>query len=185
MTSAFAAIALAGTLACAGALVVLHLLPTGYKPLEDAVSDYGVGRFRLWYRAQTTANAIAAVALAVALGAALKPEPRRVIVLLVVFAIARFLIPWFPTDLRGTGPTPTGRRHALLAGVAFLTIALAAGSLPGHDHGSGLRALGVIVIAAAIATAVAVRLTRWFGAVERLFYLSMLTWLVVAAVELI
>ena len=28
------------------ALIVLHLLPTGYNPVRDAVSDYGVGHSR-------------------------------------------------------------------------------------------------------------------------------------------
>jgi hypothetical protein len=28
------------------ALVILHLPPTGYNPVRDTVSDYGVGRYR-------------------------------------------------------------------------------------------------------------------------------------------
>jgi hypothetical protein len=31
------------------ALVILHLLPTGSNPIRDAVSDYGVGRYRGWF----------------------------------------------------------------------------------------------------------------------------------------
>jgi hypothetical protein len=30
----------------AAALIALHLLPTGYDPKRDAVSDYGIGRYR-------------------------------------------------------------------------------------------------------------------------------------------
>ena len=28
------------------ALILLHLLPTGYHPIRDAVSDYAIGRYR-------------------------------------------------------------------------------------------------------------------------------------------
>jgi hypothetical protein len=31
------------------ALIVLHVLPTGYNPIRDAVSDYGVGPYRAWF----------------------------------------------------------------------------------------------------------------------------------------
>ena len=40
---AFGIIAALATTVQAVALIVLHLLPTGYNPVRDAVSDYGVG----------------------------------------------------------------------------------------------------------------------------------------------
>ena len=40
---AFSIVAALATAVQAGALIVLHLLPTGYNPVRDAVSDYGVG----------------------------------------------------------------------------------------------------------------------------------------------
>lgn len=43
---AFSIIAALATVVQAVALVVLHLLPTGYDPVRDAVSDYGVGPYR-------------------------------------------------------------------------------------------------------------------------------------------
>jgi hypothetical protein len=32
-----------------GALLQLHVLPTGYNPVRDAVSDYAIGRYRAWF----------------------------------------------------------------------------------------------------------------------------------------
>jgi hypothetical protein len=49
-----AAIAAAGQ---ALALIALHLVPTGYDPETDAVSDYGIGRYRGLFWAQGLAGA--------------------------------------------------------------------------------------------------------------------------------
>ena len=46
---AFSIIAALATAVQAVALIMLHLLPTGYNPVRDAVSDYGVGRYRGWF----------------------------------------------------------------------------------------------------------------------------------------
>ena len=43
MINAFSIIAALATAVQAVALIMLHLLPTGYNPVRDAVSDYGVG----------------------------------------------------------------------------------------------------------------------------------------------
>jgi len=40
---AFSVVAALATAVQAVALIMLHLLPTGYNPVRDAVSDYGVG----------------------------------------------------------------------------------------------------------------------------------------------
>jgi hypothetical protein len=41
------------------ALIVLHVLPTGYDPIRDAVSDYGVGPYRPWFWLQAVAGGLA------------------------------------------------------------------------------------------------------------------------------
>lgn len=195
MATVLAPLALVATLACMGALVWVHLLPTGYRPMRNAVSDYGVGRYRAFYRVQTMANAVAAICLAGALGSGVDPAPRRVIVLLLVFAAARLVIPSFPTDLdRGT-PTRTGRIHVVLAGVAFASVAWAAAALPERvdwpDIHGLLVAVGWIVVATAIACGLAMTrrlhaaLEPFFGLIERCFYAAMITWFLVVSVRLI
>ncbi len=173
----------------------MHLLPTGYRPMRNAVSDYGVGRYRAFYRAQTTASAIAGICLAGALHSGVDPAPRRVIVLLLVFAAARLVIPSFPTDIERRKPTRAGRIHNVLAGVAFASVAWSAAALPERVdwptlHGL-LVALGWIVVATAIACGLATtrRLQAvaepFFGLIERCFYAAMITWFLVVSVHLI
>jgi hypothetical protein len=70
------------------ALIALHVLPTGYDPRADAVSDYGVGEYRGLFWAQALAGAVACFALAVALGDAKPSMPTTAIVLLVIAGIA-------------------------------------------------------------------------------------------------
>lgn len=180
---------------CAGALVWVHLLPTGYQPVRNAVSDYGVGDYRIFYRIQTAAIAVAGLCLAAALARAIDPAPRRVIALLIVFALARLAIPSFPTDLDRKQPTRTGRIHILLAGIAFASIAWAAAALPGRVDWPGIHSLlvtlGWIVVATAIACGLAMtRLLQatakpFFGLIERFFYAAMITWFAVVAIYLI
>lgn len=186
MTSALAAVALAAIACCTALVAALHVLPTGYAPLRNAVSDYGVGRYANWYRAQTTAAAIGAIALAWALARSVHPRPVGPIALLVVFAAARLAITRYPTDLDRTKPTPAGHVHLFLAVVAFASIALAAGRLAARVDWGGVDALGLAVIVTAVATALTVRLRfAWFGLVERLFYAAFLAWLATVAIHLL
>jgi hypothetical protein len=191
MTAALGVLAALTTLACLGALVRVHLLPTGYRPVTNAVSDYGVGEFSRYYRWQTAASAYAALFVAAALTRTVHPVPQLPVFLLLVFAAARLVIPSFPTDLDRSEPTVTGRLHILLAGVALASIAWCAAVLPDRVdwlHGL-LIALGWIVVATAVACGLAMttllhRVTEpFFGAVERLFYAALLLWLLVVSLH--
>ncbi len=171
MTAAAAAASLAFTAGCVGCLVYLHAAPTGYSPVRNAVSEYGIGAYSAWYRAQVRCAAAAAVFLAVALG-----HPRRVIVLLAALAVARFGISLFPV----IHPS-----HVLFAAVAFVAASWAAIALKRWEH--GLPALGWAMAACALGTSVALRssLRPWLGLIERGFYAAMLTWFVLVSIRLL
>ena len=175
-------------LVCLGALVRVHLLPTGQHPIRDAVSNYGVGKHRGWYRTAAVSLGVAGLLLAPGVALEMRPTPAAVIVLLAAFGIARLLIGWFPTDLEGERPTNAGRIHMLLAFAAFTAVPVAAGLLnrrvrvdaPGGTVSTIVHALGTGTIAAAVIMFASMSLPglrRWFGLFERLYYLSMIAWI--------
>jgi Protein of unknown function (DUF998) len=120
MAEAFSIVAALATVLQACALVALHFLPTGYDPVGDAVSDYGVGPYRGWFWLQAVAGGVGCLALGIAL-AQLDPfTPTQVVVALIVTAVARFLIPFFATDQHGSRfQTAHGIVHMILAVIAF------------------------------------------------------------------
>lgn len=178
------------------ALIALHLLPTGYNPKLNAVSDYGIGRYRGVFWTQTLAGAVACFTLAIALGDAKPSMPTLTIALLVIAGIARLLIPVFPTDQNGSRfQTAHGTIHMILAIVIFTAIIVAASHLgstlehrPAWQGVKGwLTALPWVMISGAVGTLVALRgprLKRIVGLFERLFYLSSLAWFLIVAIEL-
>lgn len=186
-----AAIGFAGVAVGVGALVVLHLLPTGLSPVADAVSRYGISNFRSGYRVQTLAYATAGAAVGIGFAIALR-RSAFVVALCLLFAASRAVISWIPMDEPGTTLTRTGRRHGLLALVAFLAIAVSAARLPAVLHRNDLdpgpaiasAALGWLMVAA-LGSMILSRHTRVFagrfGLVERVFYLLVTAWLVLAA----
>ena len=190
----FSVVALAAVVVAAAAHVWLHFAPTGRSPLHDAVSDYGVGPYRAWYRTTVVGLAIASASLTAAFARDGGPGTGS-LVALAVFGAARLAIAWFPVDLPGEPVTPTGRVHNVLAVAAFASIAVAASSIPDgltaaawSGKASGLDLLGAVVMWAAIATAVffvVAPLRRWFGLVERALYWATFGWLTLAAVDLI
>jgi cellulose synthase/poly-beta-1,6-N-acetylglucosamine synthase-like glycosyltransferase len=116
-----------------------------------------------------------------------------VVALLVVFALARMIISWFPMDAPQASPTSTGQRHRWLAIVTFGAVTLAALRLGQIlAHGGRWQALAPISTACGWAMVVCVFafflsrqspwLRRYFGAVERLLYLAIIAWLTVFAV---
>ena len=98
MIKAFSIIAALATAVQAVALIMLHLLPTGYNPVRDAVSDYGVGRYRGWFWLQAVAGGVGCLALGIALAQLHPFTPSQVVAALIVTAAARLLIPFFATD---------------------------------------------------------------------------------------
>jgi hypothetical protein len=197
MVSTFGVIAILAVSVQVLILVVLHALPTGYHPVRDAISDYGVGRYRGYFWAQLVAGALACAFVAFALADLHPYAPTVVVVLLLANAAARLLMPAFPTDQSGNRfKSVKGTVHMLLAIVAFGAVAAAATGLgglfshypPWHEAKGLLVALGWAVLAGAVATALALigpRLKRVFGLVERLFTLSVIVWLYVISIELV
>jgi hypothetical protein len=194
---AFGVIALLAVSLQSVLLVTLHVLPTKYDPVHDAISDYGVGEFRGYFWAQLVAGGSACIALALSLGSLHPFVPTLAVVMLVANGAARFLMPAFPTDQSGSRfQTAKGRVHMLLALVAFGGVAAAAtslGGLPSHyadwqGAKSLIDTLGWVVLAGAIACALALvgpRLKRIFGLIERLFTASAIVWIGVISIELV
>jgi hypothetical protein len=178
------------------ALIVLHLLPTGYYPIRDAVSDYGVGPYRAWFWLQTVAGGLACLALAIALARLHPFTPVQVVVALIVTAVARFFIPFFPTDQgESRFQTLKGTIHMILAVLAFGGLVWAATGLwailKHYPAWHGAKAFLIIVpwimLGSVIAVVVAIvgpRLKPFFGTFERLFYLSSIAWLFVVSIDL-
>lgn len=192
MTAAgiIALLALAVTVA---SLVWLHLEPTKLSPVRDPVSEYGITSFRAGYHVATIAFAAAGLALAAGIGQALGGRGLAVIILLVVFAIARVAINWFPMDAPGVKWTHIGWMHFVLAFAAFASVLAAASVLgavlshPGrwHELAPVSTALGYAMTAClamfGLAQTVPALRAR-FGAIERGFYLCAITWCAVFAV---
>ena len=191
MTAAgiIALLALAMTVA---SLVWLHLQPTGLSPIRNPVSQYGITSFHAGYRAATIAFGTAGLALAAGMSLAIAGRGLVVVILLVVFAIARAAISWFPMDARGAKWTRTGQMHFLLAFVAFASVTAAALVLGAvlssqgrwHALAPVSSALGYAMVACLAVFGMAQTLPTLrerFGAIERGFYLFAITWCVVFA----
>jgi uncharacterized protein DUF998 len=176
------------------ALITLHVLPTGYNPRSDAVSDYGIRRYRAWFWAQAVAGGVAGLALAIAF-AETTPSIPTVVVMLLVSVVARFLVPLFPTDQNGSRfQTVPGTIHMVLAIVIFASLIIVAskfGSAVEHEAAwqgvkGWLSALPWVMTGAAIGILLALRprLKLKFGLIERLFYVSSIAWFLIVSIEL-
>ncbi len=149
---------------------------------------------------QTIAFAVAGAAAAVGLAKAAPGRARSVIALVVIFALARLVISWFPMDEPGSERTNHGTMHGLIAIVTFIAIAAAAGRLgsiakqvPGWTTLATVSSLiAWLMVASLIAMMVVVRrgarvthsTPQYFGAIERVFYLALVAWFVLVAVGL-
>ena len=177
-------------------MITLHVLPTGYNPRSDAVSDYGIGRYRAWFWAQALAGAVAGLALAIALADTTPSIPTLVVVMLLVSVVARFVIPLFPTDQNGSRfQTVPGTIHMVLAIVIFASLIIAASKFGSavqdeaawHGVKGWLAALPWVMTGAAVGLLVALRapgLKRRYGLIERLFYVSSIAWFLIVSIEL-
>jgi hypothetical protein len=188
-----AALAAAAVAAGTVALVWVNFLPTGHRPMVDAVSDYGASSYRLFYRTTVIALGLGALLLLVALAHGTDIAEGGLI-WLGAYGVTRIAIAFFPTDLEGETVTVTGRIHLLLAAIAFTAIAFAAVDLCsalGSEPGWGATGLLDKLRWAVVVTAIGTGVTRVvlplrhavFGLVERLLYAATIAFLLTVAVE--
>ncbi len=115
--------------------------------------------------------------------------------MLLISVVARFLIPFFPTDQNGSRfQTLPGTIHMLLAIVIFASIIVAAskfGTAVEHEAAwqgvkGWLSALPWVMTASAVGVLLALRprLKLKFGLLERLFYVSSIAWFFIVSIEL-
>lgn len=195
----WAALDLAATAVALAAMVTLHVLPTGLAPAHQAVSEYGIGRYRGGYRVLTVSLGIAGLATAVGVAAGYPPAGRSTIVgLLVIFGLCRLAISWWPMDPPGAPRSSRGTVHLVLATGAFLSATVAADRLrrtgPRHTAStlSGYHAVTAVAFALMVLGIVGLVLTRrlgtehrFFGAAERLIYLGIYALLTATGIGLL
>ena len=185
---------LGGLAAALGSLCYLHLAPTGLSPVRNPVSQYGITSFRSGYRAATISLGVAGAAVAAGVAGALSEQGLDVVVgLLVVFAIGRLIISWFPMDPPGAPPTSTGHAHLLIAATTFSAATVAAirlGSVLSrsarwHGLASVSTDLGWAMgacVAGMLFSRLSPELRSYFGAIERGLYVAIISWLAVLAI---
>ena len=190
---AFALISLAGSLVYVAVVVALHVLPTGYDLVHNAVSDYGVGRYAPLFRLGLWAGSGAVLALAIGLGLGVGSPPLviRDVVFLGLVAATRIGESLFPTTVEGERLNRTGAMHYLFAILTFgFTYAAISGLTPDlvklypwHAHRgmldwlSGAVLVGLILVVATLLP----RLRHVFGLCERFFLGVTYAWLLVVA----
>jgi hypothetical protein len=187
-----AALILTGVAVGVVALIALHLLPTGLSPLRNAVSQYGISRYRGGYRVQTIGFGVAGAGAAAGLASFAAPDA-VLVGLCALFAASRLAISWYPMDEPGRPLTSTGRAHGLLAICAFGGIDVAAEQLSkvlNRNHvEAGFATASAVAAILMLACFVAMTVNRrtaggLFGLCER-FYLCMTAWLVLVAALLL
>ncbi len=193
----FALISLLGSIIYVVVVLALHVLPAGYDPRHNAVSDYGVGQYAPLFRVSLWAGSIAAAALpaGLALGVGSPPLISRDLVFLGLVAVSRIGESLFPTTVEGRRLTRTGALHYLFAILTFgFTYAAISGLTPDlvkihpwySDKGlltwlAGATLVGLILVVVTLLP----RFRRVFGLCERFFLVVTYAWLVLVAFLLI
>lgn len=179
--------ALVGTAYFILVVLVLHLEPTGYDPLTNAVSDYAVGPFALQMQSAFFAGGVGLSCLGVA--SYLVRGSRREAygsALILIAGLSLFLVGAFPTDIEGTPTTFHGSMHVALSAVVF--IASPAGMLL-DSSGMGRKWLWATSAAMALAFlsafAVSALALNASGLSERLYIGVLVGWWLLASVRIL
>jgi len=172
--------------------IVLHVLPTGYLPLRNPISDYATGNCRTLMMIGFLVLGIGVLVMDVALGSGLGAGKRIAVGVfgIGVFGVSRLLVAFFPSDIDGAERTVPGRLHTLFTALGFIAIVLSTIVLTPVFERVYEKAKWASVVAplrylelAVVIFGIVLLITRAkalrfvFGLIERLFYLSALLWL--------
>lgn len=165
-------------------LAILHQKNRGiYNPIWQAVSDYGVGKFKIYFKLAGFFTGLRNICLALSLflWPYQFPFKTRAIILLLLTLLGYIGVALFPTDLEGEPRTWKGRCHLLFAIFQFTTLVLvllnfadALRPLPGgfYQLARWLKLLLEVGLYGLVAAMVLPFLKKYFGLFERVFLLA-------------
>jgi hypothetical protein len=186
-----------GTLIYLIIFFTLHFLPTGYNPIRNAVSDYGVGKYSPLFRVALWSSSVGVLTLAIALavGVGAPPLVSRYLLYMGLITVARIAMSLFPTDLEGKGLTFIGILHYAFAIAAFTLTYMTISNLtpelvmlsPWTMVQQPLTFVAGLVEPALIMVVVTMfrPLRRIFGLFERIFLLSTNVWFLLVTILLL
>jgi hypothetical membrane protein len=191
----YARLAIAGIGIYLALSVLLAFLRPQFSLLHNAESDYGSAGHDAWVmdiaflvRGALSFAAIAALTLT-------EPVRRRTagLALLVVWAVASALLAFFPDDPAGTPVQTAGRIHLVLAGIAFLGVAIGTIVVSrGLRHDPRWESLHVplyvisrlAIVAVLLLGRTHLRIQSLGGLYERLFLGLELLWFLIVAIRI-
>jgi len=179
-----AAIGLFGTCYLGLTTIVLHLLPTGYDPIRQVVSDYAVGKYGLWMDLGFFAGGIGVMALASTLYLRKDTErpPKMGATLLFIAGISLFVVGIFPTDVEGAPATMHGTIHNIVSQVIFILAPIGMLLISRRADKTWLEAtLSAFILAGSFFAANSILVLDATGLAERLFIAVLLGWWILAS----
>lgn len=188
-----ALLAIVGMAYYLSSVVAAHLLRPDIDPVSRPVSDYAVGPFGSFVGVAIFALGVGSLALALGLRLGIAPpgRSRAGLLLLALYGVGQLGVAIFPIDAEGAW-TATGFAHNIAGNVSFFcfppaVILLSVGM--GKDRRwRALRrpalSLSLIVLVGAILVLVSANVVGGFGIAPRLFLLTTVLWMLLAAIGL-
>ena len=188
-----ALLAIVGMVYYLSSVVAAHLLRPDIDPVSRPVSDYAVGPYGPFVGVAIFALGVGSLALTLGLRLGIAPPGRsRVgLLLLALYGVGQLGVAIFPIDAEGAR-TITGLLHNIAGNVSFFCFPAAAILLSvgmGKDERwraleRPALALALIVLAGAILVMVSANVAGGFGIAQRLFLLTTVLWMLLAALRL-
>jgi hypothetical protein len=174
-------------------IAVLHFVRPDVNPMLEPISNYAVGPYGFLLTAAAIGGGLAALALALGLYLGIAPPGRSYVglTLLGIYGVSELLAGIFPIDV-GAETTTVGAIHNVVGNLAFFGFPIAAILLSlgmGKDERwrsfrlPALALAGVVVLTV-ILTMVGFNIGIGFGALQRLFNVAAMLWMLVVAIHL-
>ena len=175
-------------------VVAAHLLRPDVHPVSDPVSYYAVGPYGFFISLAIFALGVGSLALTLGLHLEIAPSGRtRVgLLLLALYGDGQLGVALFSIDAEGAQSTTTGIIHNIAGNISFFCFPPAAillsSGMGKDERWRSLRrpalVLSVVVLVGAILVMVSANVVGGFGIAQRLFLLTTVVWMLLAAIGL-
>ena len=188
-----ALLAIGGNVYYLSSVVAAHLLRPDVHPVSEPVSYYAVGPYGFFIGLAIFALGVGSLALTLGLHLGIAPPGRsRVgLLLLALYGVSQLVVALFSIDAE-SAKTTTGIVHNIAGNISFFcfppAVILLSMGMGKDERWRSLKrpalALSLVVLVEAILVMVSANVVGGFGLAQRLFLLTTVLWMLLAAIWL-